>query len=273
MSHRSGFPQNGFATASSWCYENTHRTGSTEMIANSSDYAHCANVLRQSPLFAELSDTELHDMMTLFRYERRRKRDTSLAPAETQQQLYVIIDGRAKASVYHPQTGREKVLFLLGPGDVFNVVSLLDGEEHPAIAIALDDMEVLSTSVEQAREWVERHPDFNRTFLPYLGKQMRMLAEQVEDVALYDTEARLARLILRHLDPNASVTSVRLINDLSHEALASLIGSVRVVVTRQLQEWKAAHILSREHGRWSIHDLQALLEKAEYRLRSASADR
>jgi len=99
------------------------------MIPNSSHYAHCANVLRQSPLYADLSDTELHDIMAMFRHERRRKRDTSLASTETHQHLYVIIDGRAKASVYHPQTGREKVLFLLGPGDVFNVVSLLDAEQ------------------------------------------------------------------------------------------------------------------------------------------------
>ena len=167
---------------------------------------------------------------------------------------------------------REKVLFLLEPGDAFNVVSLLDGKEHPAIGIALDDMEVLSTSVEQAREWLERHPDFNRTFLPYLGRQMRMLAEQVEDVALYDIEARLARLILRHLDSDSPVATVRLINDLSHESMASLIGTVRVVVTRHLQKWKEVNLVSREKGVWQIHDLQSLVEKAEGQLHAPSDD-
>ena len=48
---------------------------------------------------------------------------------------------------------------------------------------------------------------------------------------------------------------------------------VRVVVTRQLQKWKEAQIVSREHGRCNIHDLQELLEKAEYRLRSTSGNR
>jgi CRP-like cAMP-binding protein len=155
---------------------------------------------------------------------------------------------------------------LIGPGDGFDLIGLLDGEWHEAVATALDDMEILVTTVQQARAWLNQHPDFNRAFLPYLGKQMHGLADQVADLSLYDTEVRLARLILRHLAPGNLSNDIRLINDLSQETLASMIGSVRVVVTRHLQKWKQKRIISGRRGRWSVLDLQALLEKAEHQL-------
>lgn len=124
-------------------------------------------------------------------------------------------------------------------------------------------MEVIYTTVQKAREWINQHPDFNRAFLPYLGQQMHTLANQVTDLALYNTEARLARLVLRHLVPGKSPQEIELINDLSQETLASMIGSVRVVVTRHLLHWKQKHIISGKRGSWSVNNIKVLLEKAE----------
>ena len=92
---------------------------------------------------------------------------------------------------------------------------------------------------------------------------MHGLADQVANLSLFDTEARLARLILRNLVPDKMVQEVSLINDLSQETLASMIGSVRVVVTRHLSRWKQKKVISGRRGSWSVLDLQALLEKAE----------
>ena len=166
-------------------------------------------------------------------------------------------------SIYNPENGREHILFLIGPGDGFDLISLLDDEWHNAVATALDDMEVLSTSLQQARTWIDQHPDFNRAFLPYLGKQMHTLASQATDLSLYDTEARLSRLVLRNLSGDKQLNEIQLINDLSQETLAAMIGSVRVVVTRHLQNWKQKKIISGKRGDWSILDLQALLDKAK----------
>jgi CRP/FNR family transcriptional regulator len=97
----------------------------------------------------------------------------------------------------------------------------------------------------------------------YLGQQMHTLANQVTDLSLYDTEARLARLVVRHLAPDSSPQKIELINDLSQETLASMIGSVRVVVTRHLQHWKQDNIVSGKRGSWTVKKLNILLEKAE----------
>lgn len=233
------------------------------MKPSSSRYQYCLAALNSSPFFAQLNDDVQQEILALFHYEKALPRDTSIVLDGADTRFYLVVSGRAKVSIYHPQTGREHILYLLGKGDAYNIISLLDGEPHDAIATALDDMELLTTSLSTVRNWVLNHPDFNRTFLPYLGDQMRQLSDQVEDLSLYDTETRLARLILRHLTSNTPVHGLRLINDLSQETLASMIGSVRVVVAKQIQKWKQQGILSGERGIWSVEDLQALLNKAE----------
>ncbi len=233
------------------------------MQKDSLRYAHCLDVLSRSPLFSGLNKTLLEDMLRRFQYQAWPKGEMAASPRQASDYFYIIIDGRAKVSVFNPDNGHEQILFLIGPGDGFDLISLLDGEWHDAMAIALDDLEVIFTTVEQAQTWIDQHPEFNRTFLPYLGKQMQKLASEAADLALYDTEARLARLILRNLTADTSPCEVQLIDDLFQETLASMIGSVRVVVARHLQKWKQENIISGKRGNWSIEDLQALLEKAK----------
>jgi len=82
------------------------------------------------------------------------------------------------------------------------------------------------------------HPSFNRAFLPYLGKQIRSLEELAADLTLHDTITRLSRLILRHTDYGNPLQKLKLINDLSHEELAHMIGSVRNVISRHMLKLK-----------------------------------
>jgi hypothetical protein len=70
--------------------------------------------------------------------------------------------------------------------------------------------------------------------LPYLGKPIRTLEELASDLSLHDTATRLAKLILRHVDHENQPPELKLINDVSNKELASMIGSVRVVVNRHL---------------------------------------
>lgn len=194
------------------------------MKPTSPQYQHCLNALNASPFFTALDKQTVQEILAMFTFEKAQKRDTRFADDDNRI-FYLFVSGRAKVSVFHPETGREHISSLLGTGDCFDVVSLLDGEPRDAVLTALDDVEFLTAPLAAVRAWILEQPDFNKTFLPYLGDQMRRLADQVEDLALYGTEARLARLILRHITSNAPVHGLRLINDLSQETLAAMIGS------------------------------------------------
>ncbi len=180
----------------------------------------------------------------------------------------IVLDGGVKLMHTDPTTGRSIVLFLLGRGDVFDVLSLLDGDAHHCDPVSVDDLKLLRAPMVKARQWLEEYPALNAKFLPYIGHQMRHLEEFAETVVFDDTATRLAKLILRHADTQAPTEEghypVRLINSLSHELLAEMIGSVRSVVTTQLQKLKKEELILHRRGYLAVKKLEEL--KMRYNL-------
>jgi len=230
-------------------------------------YKHCKDVLSRSPLFAGLADAILDDMLPLFRRDTWR-RGVQLSPAIFQERFFLLIEGRLEIMRINPQTGRSITLFLLGPGDGVDVVTLLNTCPHEVVPVAIDDVSLISVPIQDARDWINRHPEFNRNFLPYLGEQMRKIEDLATDLALHDTMARLARLILRHVKPDHPQSHqgnyhLNLLHDLHDESLARMVGSVRQVVNRHLQHWRKRGILHKQKFPTEVAELETLQAYAE----------
>lgn len=220
------------------------------------------DVLRNSDLFNGVSDTLLGDMLVRFQHESW-PRGRALPAEEVRDRFHVVISGRLQVIQINEETGRMVTLFLLVPGDAFDLLQLLTNKPCEGIFQARDDLDLLTLPIDEARDWISTHPEINRGFLPYLGQQMRGLAELASDLALHDTETRLAHLIMRHLDKRGGKhPHLKFIDDLSHEVLAEMIGSVRAVVNRQLQHWRKQGIVSLDHGHIQVEKLQALSDRA-----------
>lgn len=233
------------------------------MKRNHKRYRFCKDVLQQSPLFKGLDETCLDDMLTLFRneqWERGAQQDAALF----KKRFFLILQGRVELFRVNPETGKSITLFILGPGDGIDIVALLNTEcAHHLQASALEPVSLISVPLKSARRWIEQHPQFNRSFLPYLGKQMSQMEELATDLALYDTMTRLARLILRNIVPKSQKGSdehwhLKLIHDLHDEALARMVGSVRQVVNRHLQHWRKQGVLHRNKFSIEVDDLDRL---------------
>ncbi len=229
-------------------------------------YGECFHALQESPFCRGLNEQLLEDMLRLF-IRRTWPRGSRITVNQHQDSFHILIRGRIELTRMNPDTGRKITLWFLGPGDGYDIISLLDGQTHDIVPVVLDDVETLTTSLETMRRWVLHHPDFNRSFLPYVGKRMRDLENLSTDLALHDTITRLARLILNHVDagrcPHAGHNyPVRLINDLSHDALASMVGSVRTVVNRHLQQLKREGAVDFHRGHLAVTNLEALAAQA-----------
>ncbi len=239
------------------------------MTPESPFYTDSLQCLKGSTLFGQLDEATLADILQRCRRETWKRR-RHLPVEETWQRFHILLSGRVRISRSNPETGRMITLFLLGPGDPFCTFSLLDGKPHDVMLETLDHVSLLSLPMEEARLWVGEHPKFNSALLPYLGEQMNTLADLAADLALHDTETRLARLILHHVDVPSVVKqkhiSPRLINNLSNESLAEMIGSVRVVVNRQLQHWKQEGIIDTHRGYLMVEKLNDLTRRAKQKL-------
>lgn len=176
--------------------------------------------------------------------------------------IYFIVSGHIKSVRINPETGRSVTLFLFGPGDMFDLLQLLHGSSDETVFEAYSDVSLLAVPHAEVCTWFTRYPEFNRAILPYLGKMVAHLEDLATNLALHDTETRLAHLILQHLEEGAH-NGIHLINDMNHENLAQMIGSVRTVVNRQLQNWRHAGIIATDNGRIKVKKLEMLLKKVE----------
>jgi len=225
-------------------------------------YTQAYDTLSHSALFGTLSEDVLGSMLEECTPVHWKKTDI-LDSDMGMKNLYIIISGRLKVTHIDSETGRSLALFLKKSGDIFDVFSLLDGKEHVVFPVVMDKMIVLSIPLERARAWICEHSEFNKSFLPYLGNKMRELEDFGTSMVFHDTTTRLASLILRHTHPQKSDASypVTLINNLSHESLAELIGSVRSVVSTQMHKLKEEGIVSSKRGHLAVSNLEKLLKK------------
>ncbi len=236
------------------------------MKPDSPFYENTLKILKQSKLFGGLNESVIQDMLLMFRRQTWLRKSIVMEPEQTIKQFFVIISGRVKVIRINPDTGKEFILFLMGPGDGLDVIPLLNGKEHNVSFVSMDDLEALSASFNTVHGWIERHPEFNKAFLPYLGKQIRQISNLAFDLALHDTGTRLMKLFLQHTVKGNPHPRLNLINDLSNEELASMIGSVRVVVSRYLQKLKKEGIITARRGHLEIKELHSLVEKVEEHL-------
>ena len=229
-------------------------------------YVHYKNRLAQSPIFKGLCDDTLADMLAHLNPATWRK-GVVADTASPNNRFHLVLDGRIRLERINAVTGNRVTIFLLGPGDGFDIISLLDGQPHEASLVALEDLELLSAPTQKVRDWIARHPEFNRNFLPYLAKQMRSMENLSADLATKHTATRLASLILRHTTPDTGSDHnshpVNLIHDLSHDALAHMIGSTRQVVNQHLHALRSKGILDNRPRHLAVRELEALKKQAE----------
>jgi len=183
----------------------------------------------------KLSRIEIHELLGLMTCEHWNA-GIYKSNAAVKSQIHFIINGRVKAFQIHPLSGKAHTLFMGTKGDVFDVMNILDDEQHDLSWETIDSLELLNLPVAQLRLCLQRFPNMNMCFLKYLGKQMRLLEHEVTDIALYNTLTRLSNLLLNHINPNTQ--QLELIDNLPNDEIASLIGTTRAVVNRQIQVLK-----------------------------------
>ncbi len=225
-------------------------------------------LVRQSPLFSVLPEALRQEVAQHF-YLVQWKKNNYIDPHQLMTEFYFLQDGQLEIKRNNPDTGREVTLEMLYPGDSFDIVTLLDGKPHDVILAPVSTLQLVSVPMEMMRKWMWIYPELNQKFLPYLAQKMRDQEDLSSSFVLHDMTTRLSRLILKHINKIQNYTGKKedeqkshLINGLSDEILARMIGSVRQVVNKQLQYWRSQGILNKKRNQLIINDLNAIYKEA-----------
>lgn len=220
-------------------------------------------VFQCSPFASKIDKEQLSKMLPAMRCERWPRGYYSMIHNSPSQQFYILLKGRVKIGLHHVNNGRELTLFLLGPGDGFDIMGLIDGSESHYQITALDDVEVLSAPIKQWQACMAQYPSVRKFVEEYAAKQIQRLRELAGALALDDTMTRLIHMLLRHYDTNQTPANCNLIYDLSQEELSQLIGTVRPVIARLLGKLKRNELIEIVNGNLHIIDKQGLLEMVD----------
>jgi len=190
-----------------------------------------------------------------------KKGSSPFYPDDLLKYFYVIVDGRIKTYQINFQTNKEQTIFIYKRGDMFDVISLLDGKPHEVIYEVIENAHVLRLPIERVRYWLENDATFNKKFFPYLATNMRYTEELATELALYDTKERFLNLLVQNLNPNNRFR-YQLLQNLSNSEIAKLLGTVRHVIERSIKQLKADNIIETTRRNIKVKNLQKLLEKA-----------
>jgi CRP-like cAMP-binding protein len=191
------------------------------------------NLLRQIPYFADLEPRALEEIARAVRPRDVDPGERILTEGEPCFGLYFVMRGQVRLTKAAAD-GREHVLRVLGPGATFNDVAVFDGGPNSDSAVAIGPSKVGYVPTATMLRLIERYPEIARAALKLLSRRQRSLGRVVEDLALRDVTARVARLLLGcigqhdHIVEKAEFACARI----THQEIAAMVGSVREVVQR-----------------------------------------
>lgn len=189
------------------------------------------------------------------------KGESIFSPEEMLECFFFVFNGRIKVSHVNLESGKEQILTILTAGDMYDVVSLLDGKLHDNLLTSLDeDTQIMRFPIKVIRSWTKTSPAFNQLFFPYVAKQIRETEELALDLSFLSTSQRLLKLIIKNIDPKTP-NRLKLIHDLPHEEIAAIIGTARKVLNRNLQELKTKGVIEVERKNITLKNSQKLSEE------------
>ncbi|MDQ7819230.1 MAG: Crp/Fnr family transcriptional regulator [Armatimonadota bacterium] len=214
--------------------------------------------LRQVDLFAGVDEAELRRLGERATLREFGRGSVILHPDEPQERVYVIKEGRVKISRYSPD-GREQILALLGPGDIFGELALV-GEAEPVHAEAFEHTLLCALSRDDMAALLRRHPELMLHVLRTLADRLRVAEEEIADLVFRTVPGRLAALLLRLAEASGHRHGgrLRLALRLTHQDIASMIGATRETVTATLSRLRAAGLIATEGRRIVVLDPEGL---------------
>ena len=196
------------------------------------------SLIRSAPLFSALSDDDASALRASMTQVKVTKGHTLFKEGDEGDRLYVVLEGKLKLGTTSVD-GRENLLSILGPGEMFGELSLFDPEPRTATATAVTDAKLLALAHDQVIGLVTAHPQASLELLRRLAQRLRKSNEILADLVFADVPGRVAKAII-DLGARFGVAKeegLHVNHDLTQEELAQLVGASRETVNKALADF------------------------------------
>ena len=219
------------------------------------------SVLRKHPIFSDLALDALDQLCRYAQPTSLKRGATLFAKGDPGHSLYAVISGTVKISVSSPD-GRNAILNLIGAGEVFGEMSVLDGRVRSADATANTNCEILVIDRRDFLPFVHSQPALAMKFIELLCERLRWTSDQVEQIILQDLPGRLASALLGLTEKRKLESANRTIA-ITQQEISEMVGMTRESINKQLRAWAARDWLRLEHGAIVVLNADPLRELVE----------
>jgi CRP/FNR family cyclic AMP-dependent transcriptional regulator len=198
------------------------------------------DALSDTPLFEDLSEEDTRALRAMVLVVKLNRGERLFAEGDKGDKLYIIITGKIKLTKAAPD-GRENLLSVHGPGEMFGELSLFDPVPRTASATAVTDTELAGLAHEDVRNWLSTRPEVSMHLLQALAQRLRRINEVKADLVFTDVPGRVAKALLDLAERFGVQNSdgIQVNHDLTQEELAQLVGASRETVNKALADFAA----------------------------------
>jgi CRP/FNR family transcriptional regulator len=221
------------------------------------------DVLGRAPLFQALDEDSAQALRAGVVEVQFARGDRLFDEGDAGDRLYVILDGKIKLT-RAAADGRENLLSVLGPGEMFGELSLFDPRPRTASAVAVTDTRLAALAHDSLRTWLTGRPDVGMHLLRALAQRLRRANDVMADLVFTDVPGRVAKALLDLADRfgEQEPEGLQVHHDLTQEELAQLVGASRETVNKALADFAARGWLQLSAKSVLILDAERLAKRA-----------
>jgi CRP/FNR family transcriptional regulator, cyclic AMP receptor protein len=218
-------------------------------------------VLRQHPIFCDLEPDALDQLSRYARYATFKRGAALFSKGDPGSSLFAVVSGTVKMSVSSAD-GRSAIFNLIGAGELFGEIALLDGLARTTDATANTNCEILVLDRREFLPFMRNQPALAMKFIELLCTRLRWTSDQLEHVILQNLPGRLASALIRltekhKLEPSGRTVAV------TQQEISEMVGMTRESINKQLRIWAARNWVRLEHGAIVVLNPQPLEALAE----------
>jgi CRP/FNR family cyclic AMP-dependent transcriptional regulator len=221
------------------------------------------DVVLSAPLFANMDSEQTRALQASMTRIEMGRGEVLFHEGEPGDRLYVIAQGKIKLG-RRSSDGRENLLAVLGPGEMFGELSLFDPGPRTATASVVADARLLALGHQDLIDWLQSSPTVAKHLLEALARRLRRTNEALADLVFSDVPGRVAKALLdlstrfgEQVDDG-----LRVAHDLTQEELAQLVGASRETVNKALADFAARGWVRREGRAVVLLDIDRLERRA-----------
>jgi CRP-like cAMP-binding protein len=191
--------------------------------------------------------------------------DALFAAGDSGDGCYRLQRGLLKVIITSPQ-GEERILAILGPGEIAGELSIIDRQPRSASVIAVKDCDLSFICQKDFEKCAKEDPDIYRYLVNVLALRLRETDEAVAADSFLSVKARLARALLelsKYLGEDTGKGRVLIHHKINQSDLAAMAGVARENVSRVMSDWQRRDLVSRSSGFYCLNTITTLTRIAD----------